>query len=515
MPGDARRLNAERQAVRRDLGRRPPPVAPPPDPSRPIGEETLTEIRHVVVLMMENHSYDNYLGTLDRGDGFPRGLDGRPSATNPDGSGRPVAARPRGNGTQEHELPTQSWHASHVQSDAGKNDGFVRSSEALLTELDPPLPDPTVAMQYWTERELPFYHGLANTFPLMDRWFSSCLGPTFPNRRFLIAGTAHGLIDDLPTGLFDYPEAGTIFDLLTAYGIDWANYHHVTPLLSARNTLARLLGKPGLLTIRALGLFAAQIPGLKALLAGRGAFGDYLMRRIQFTANLYPLGWRGARNHLRSLEDFFRDAEDGTLPPFSIVDPDFKEFSEENPQDVTQGEAFAGSVIKAVTHGKGWPHTLLIWTYDEHGGYYDHVPAPPAVSPDDVLGHSLLNVVGKLDWLLRRFRLWRRLKEADDSRIGTRLEPRTYDRLGFRVPTVIVSPFAKKDYVSSRDGPRDGDAPRVYDHTSILKTIERKWNLPPLTRRDAEAHDVLDALDLEVAAFLTPPALPEPRAWAG
>ena len=102
--------------------------------------------------------------------------------------------------------------------------------------------------------------------------------------------------------------------------------------------------------------------------------------------------------------------------------------------------------------------------------------------------------------------------------MGKRLEPRSYDRLGFRVPTVIVSPFAKSDYVSSRDGPRDGPpdgaGPRAYDHTSILKTIERKWNLPPLTRRDAAARDVLDALDLTASPFLVPPDLPDPLAWA-
>ena len=82
-------------------------------------------------------------------------------------------------------------------------------------------------MGYWSESDLPFYYGLARTFPLADRWFGSCLGPTFPNRRFLIAGTAHGLIDDSPYDLLDYPPAGTIFDMLTEHGISWANYHPV------------------------------------------------------------------------------------------------------------------------------------------------------------------------------------------------------------------------------------------------------------------------------------------------
>jgi phospholipase C len=461
--------------------------------------------------MMENHSYDNYLGTLSRGDGFTMDSDGNPTAVNRDRYGHPVRATPLEGTKQEKGLPTQSWEGSHIQYNAGKNDGFVRSGEAVLPELKPPLPHPRIAMQFWTKEKLPFYNGLANTFPLIDRWYSSCLGPTFPNRRFLIAGTAHGLIDDLPTGMLDYPEAGTIFDLLTAHSIDWTNYHHITPL---RIAFPRLFGTAGLKAARAVGLLLVQLPGLKPLLTGKGGLRTYMMGRIQFTANLYPLGALGARNHLRSLEAFFEDAAAGTLPPFSIVDPDFNEFSEENDQDISCGEGFSAAVINKVMHGKGWAHTLLIWTYDEHGGYYDHVAPPGAVPPDDVLGHSLLNWLGAFDWLLRRFRFWRKLKQANGDRLGDKLLPRSYDRLGFRVPTVIISPYAKKDYVSSRDGPHDGPpdghGERAYDHTSILKFVERKWNLPALTRRDAEAKDFLDALDFEAAAFLDPPNFPAP-----
>ena len=110
--------------------------------------------------------------------------------------------------------PPQSWHATHMQWNGGACDGFARSVEETV-----PGSDPAVPMGYWTEEDLPFYYGLARTFPLADHWFSSCLGPTFPNRRFLISGTAHGLIDDLPWDIVDYPEAGTIFDVLTRHGI--------------------------------------------------------------------------------------------------------------------------------------------------------------------------------------------------------------------------------------------------------------------------------------------------------
>src|SRR5205807_3310392 len=116
-----------------------------------------------------------------------------------------------------------------------------------------------------------------------------------------------------------------------------------------------------------------------------------VLGNLQFTADLYPLGALGCLNHLRSMDRFWRDAADGTLPQVSIVDPDFSEHSEESPQDIQLGEGFAAEVIDAVIHGKGWPETLLIWLYDEHGGYYDHVAPPRAAPPDDVKGHSLLN----------------------------------------------------------------------------------------------------------------------------
>src|SRR5205085_594280 len=116
--------------------------------------------------------------------------------------------------------------------------------------------------------------------------------------------------------------------------------------------------------------------------------------------------------------------------------------------------------------------TLLIWTFDEHGGYYDHVPPPAAIKPDNI---------------------------SPDFHDPTGA-PAAYDRYGFRVPTVIVSPYARKNYVSHV----------VHDHTSILKLIETKWNLPALTYRDANADDLLDSIDFDHQAFRDPPTLPEP-----
>src|SRR5487761_1429346 len=353
-------------------------AGPPPEPSLPVGTDLLPQIKHIVVLMMENHSYDNYLGMLQgRGDGFPLGADGKPEISNPDTAGEPVRAHHLSSTVQRPHVPSQSWHATHHQWDEGKCDGFVTSTHVVVPaagDVDPAECEgdgAAVGMGYWSEDDLPFYYGLARTFPLADRWFSSCLGPTFPNRRFLIAGTAHGLIDDLPWDILDLPPGGTIFDMLTRNGISWANYHNVRP---ANVLLKRVLGQRGLTAARRAARLGRWFPRVVKAVQGNK----------QFTADLYPLGMAGCVRHLRRTQQFFEDAEAGTLPAFSIVDPDFELFSEENPQDIRRGESFAAEVISRVMHGKGWPHTLLIWVYDEHGGYYDHVPPPEAVAPDDI-----------------------------------------------------------------------------------------------------------------------------------
>ena len=450
-----------------------------PAPGQPAGIDLMPQIKHIVVLMMENHSYDNYLGTLrGRGEGFPLGQDGEPEVSNTGLEGESVPAHHRSGTLQLPETPSQSWHSTYLQWAEGKLDGFVSATQQLM-----PGKDATPAMGYWTERDLPFYHGLARTFPLADRWFSSCLGPTFPNRRFLISGTANGLIDDLPMNLADYPAAGTIFDMLSRHGISWVNYH---PLAGGKTGFRSALRHRHRMLQRRLRFLRVLNPSSLATLG----------KDMQFTGDVYPFGVARCMLHARGTQQFFEDADQGTLPAFSLVDPDFKVYSEENPQDIQKGESFAAEVIKRVMHGKGWPDTLLIWLYDEHGGYYDHVPPPPAVEPDDVPGQS---VFSRRTWMHALLGVLapgyvKKAQQLDDG-------PKRYDRYGFRVPAVIVSPYARPGYVTSQ----------VFDHTSVLKLIEQKWNLPPLTARDAAAVSPLDALDFaNPPAFAEPPELPEP-----
>ena len=262
-----------------------------PDPSRPAGTDMLPQIKHIVVLMMENHSFDNYLGTLGRGEGFPLGDDGTPDAENPDSAGTMIRAYHANSTVQGDGVPCQSWSASHTQWAAGKMNGFVTSIEQAAPEGDK-----TVAMAYWTEQDLPFYHGLARTFPLADHWFSSCLGPTFPNRRFLLAGTANGLMDDLPVNLLDRPQAGTIMDMLTRHRISWANYR---PAGSDQSEFRRYLQYRHRRTRHHLASLG------RPLRTTSGVF----KRDLQFTSAIYPLGMASYMAHVRSIERFFADAD--------------------------------------------------------------------------------------------------------------------------------------------------------------------------------------------------------------
>lgn len=393
-----------------------------PHPELPAGTDTLPLIDHIVVLMLENHSYDNFLGTLGRtgADGLTLASDGRPTASNPYADGRAQHAFRMPTTCQLDGEPNQSWVNSHVQYDRGRNDGFVRSGSG------------PVAMGYWTGDELPFLHGLATTFPVGDRYFSSLLGPTFPNRRYLLAATSFGQVrDDLP-GARSHPPNGTMLERLTAHGIGWKNYFSDLP-----------------------------------------------------TADLFPLLAAANRDKVVPIADFFSDARAGSLPGFSLVDPRFSGFrggtrapatSQEDPQNIARGEEFTAQVVNAVMGGPAWPKTMLVYTYDEHGGWYDHVPPPAAVAPDSI-GPEV----------------------PGDQRYDG------FARYGFRVPCVVVSPYARPGYVSHV----------VHDHTSILKLVETKWNLGALTYRDANASNLLDLVDLRSRpAFLSPPTLPAPGVTA-
>jgi phospholipase C len=378
-----------------------------PFSAKPEGTPSMPEIEHIVVLMMENHSFDNLLGMVPHQvpgrrsvDGF-RLRGGQPTNSNPDANGNPIRAGHATSPCQLHGEPSQSWTASHEAWDNGLNDGFVKASAP-------------VAMQFWDQRDIPFTYSLAEHFPIGERHFCSVLGQTFPNRRFLFAGTSFGTVDDtFPT---DPPPNGTIFDRLDAHHIDWGVYYQNYP-----------------------------------------------------TLELVPDADTPARApRVRKFGAFLSDVSSGRLPQFTFLDPNYSTTSQENPQDIQLGERYIAEVVHALMNARTWKHTVLFLTYDEHGGYYDHVPPPPAIVPDSIPPDLT----------------------PDDV-------PGAFDRYGFRVPTIVISPWAKPHYVSRV----------VHDHTSITAFIERKWNLPAMTLRDANAHPMTNYFNFHKPHFLEPPKL--------
>ncbi len=216
---------------------------------------------------------------------------------------------------------SQSWSSTHTQFDHGRMDGFLAGGN-------------TNTMRYWDGTDLPFYYSLAETFPICDRWFAAAPCQTYPNRLYLQAATCQTLIATNLAELIalPHPAGGTIWDKLNAFGITWNDY-------------------------------AWDLP-------------DIALFQQTYEANV---------SHVKTFNQFLLDCENGALPQVSIVSPGIMDYTEENPADVRLGEAYSSSIINAVMHSPNWHNTALFYMYDEHGGYYDHVPAVPAIPPDDIL----------------------------------------------------------------------------------------------------------------------------------
>jgi phospholipase C len=403
-----------------------------PYPSLPLGVKTgAFPFDHIVIAMMENHSFDNYLGMLPlrgqpKADGFTFNKAGEPINWNPlDGERMPVYHQSGAVGAQD--TGSQSWNDSHQQINGGAMNGFAATGPG--------------SMGYYTDEDLPFYYSLASTFCLANRWFCSTPAQTYPNRRFLMSATAQGIIStDIDNVTTNYPPNGTIWDLMSKHNVSWKNYFSdaPTPIIM---------------------------------------FDTVLKHPLNFT----------------SIAEFYIDAALGTLPAVSLVDcnmgaivgelsgkitplpiPTFSTIgnvlnntaeSEEHPEDIQLGEAFMAKITSAVMTGPAWHRTLLVWLYDEHGGYYDHVTPPRAPAPDT-----------KLPML-----------SASNA-------PGDYTLYGPRIPAVVISPYSKPHEVTNV----------VHDHTSVLATIEQQWNLPALTFRDANAASLIDFLDTSKMSFPEP-----------
>jgi phospholipase C len=396
-------------------------------PDTPVGADI--PVDKIVVVMMENRSFDHYFGQLAAFTGRSD-IDVAPAdATNPDHVGAvPGALHPRRHAPHLCARDTEhSWSATHEEWNGGRMDGFFAAS-AGDPHLDASMIDRS--MWWYDAGDLPFYYALASRFAIGDHYHASVLGPTWPNRMYLLAATSFGrTTNDLPD-LADHPFPHTdasVLDLLTKRHVAWT-------------------------------LFADGASGAATV------HGDALATR-----------W--GPGHVAPARAFLERAATGSLPAVSFVDPDFSHSTttgqdEHPPADVQLGQRFVAGIVRALLASPDWPRSALFLTYDEHGGYYDHAPPPAACAPD--------------------------ARPPIDGRGAP--AGWAFERLGVRVPFIVVSPYAKPGYV--------GHA--TYDHTSITRFIEAKFKLPALTARDANAEPPMDLFDFARPSFLTPPSIPEP-----
>ncbi len=340
------------------------------------------EIRNVVLLMFENRSYDHWLGARSMLEGKPG--DGlQPTMSNPDSDGVEVAIW-KATGSPCVVDPDHGWVASHEQWGGGQNRGFLTNYQRFA-------PGNRATMQYLTREHLPVTWALADAYATCDRWFASVMGPTWPNRMYWLAGTSMGMNhNDLPRDGFT---ASTIFGRCEQAGVPWKLYYGDLP-------------------------FVALLGGGDADLTGK----------------------------LANMDQFFEDAKAGTLPPVVYLDPPFSYSDDHPPHHPAFGQQYLASVYNALASSPQWKHTLLVVTYDEHGGFFDHVSPPKCV--DDLASEG-------------------------------------FDQLGFRVPALIIGPYVKSGYVSSV----------VRDHTSALRHLQGMFGLQPLTARSSAANDLSELID--------------------
>jgi phospholipase C len=490
----------------------------------------LSRVKHIIVVMQENHSFDNYFGVLPYAVGSPyrsgpckaddnscvdalscsrhpkTGAYHCNDANRDDDKEKKVRAFHLADYCVKTDLD-HSWLGTHkevnfVDPNAGlrgsPNDGFVLLNDLTNQRdnlVDAPTDDQT--MGFYNEDDLGFYYDLAKVFALSDRHFSSVLGPTFPNRAYLMAATSFGhlttseQVPDITKAPFLVyrPLTGTIFDLLDKHGVSWANYYQDVPqATSFRNFLIdpmhfRFVSKPG----------PAQLPP-------------------------------------NPFNSFFEDAQAGTLPSVAFVDPNFGVFNPATENDehpgpgpggnIRAGQSSVARILEAVRNSPNWPDTIVLIAHDEHGGFFDHVAPPPApqggartpdgIAPGQCADASNLPASaapgGGLNCTESKIEAAQLCSEF--SPIGLfPAQCASFDQLGVRVPLLAVSPFSKRSYVSHR----------VTDHTSILALIERRFltpdpdaadvaaHTPHLTARDAHADTLEDLFDFESSPSLGAP----------
>lgn len=456
-------------------------------------QANVSVLNHIIFLAQENRSFDHYFGALRQywaQNGYPdQSLDGLPQF-NPAAGNAPLmgpaptvpgcdpSSPPPADcvfdtnnpitsyhlGTECTENTSPSWNEAHVDWDyndqvgnsAATLNGYVYTAAHDARTMNPPFTDTDGirAMGYYDGTDLNYYYFMASNFGTSDRWFNPVMTRTHPNREYLIAGTSQGYAYPEGTNAQDSARltATTIFQELQSAGVSWKIY--VDP------TGSSCTGPPYdpkcLVTLSYVDNFA---------------FGQTL-------ATQYP-------NNIAPISQYFTDLQNGTLPQVAQIEPatdggddEHPSNSDSVPTNVQQGANYVSKLINGLMQSSSWKDSAFILTFDEGGGLYDHVPPQPAVSPDGIKPVDL--------------------QPNDVCNQGTTGPTCDFTYTGYRVPLIVVSPYAKKNYVSHS----------VADSTAILKLIETRFGVPSLTKRDAAQIDMTEFFDFQDPPWMTPPKPP-------
>ena len=449
---------------------------------------SLQSISHIIFMAQENRSFDSYFGAMHdywAKNNIPdQPFDGLPQFNNPAGATpadpgcdpafpwNPPAQTPdcmidkaSPSVASYHlqtmciENPSPSWNESHVsfsyfdptdQKGQYVGDGFVYAAAHDARQQNPPFNDVEGkrVMGYYDGADLNYYHFMASKFATSDRWFSPAMSRTQINRMYMLAATSHGHAYPLTSTSPQLPDP-IIFQLLQQAGITWKVYVHPGPNGAT--------DPQSLFQLSYINQFT---------------YGNVILQ--QFPQNLVPIS------------QYLTDVQNGTLPQVSYIDPASDVALDEHPSptdtttppNVQSGAQYVASLINPLMTSSSWQNSAFILTFDEGGGVYDHVSPQPATSPDGIKPSDLL-----------------------PGDVCTKSGGPTCDFVytGYRVPLIVVSPYAKKNFVSHT----------VADYTAILKLIETRFGLPSLTKRDAAQIDMSqEFFDFVNVPWKTPPTPP-------
>jgi phospholipase C len=435
-----------------------PPV--PQDPG-------VSALNHIIFMAQENRSFDHYFGQLPAywaAHGYASlQFDGLPAnASNPGwNAGNTVAAYHLATECLENLSP--SWDESHLDwnlqqpmSSTPRMNGFVWNAANFASNQNkagatPPYTDTAGvrAMGYYDGSDLNYYYFMASNFATSDRWFAPAMDRTQVSRLYMFAATSQGYAYPPGTNAKDNAplQALTIFDSLTRAGVSWKVYYTDD---TCTKTLATSDTSPSTGPCTFLTQFTKYAPP------------------NQLPSNVVPIS------------QYLSDVNSGSLPAVSFIESGYVSNRDEHPNpqaDIQTGAAYVASLVNPLMASPSWKDSAFILTYDESGGFYDHVPPQATVNPD---GMSPID-----------------LQPGDVCTSGAGVDC-DFNYTGYRVPLIVISPFTKKHYVSHT----------VADYTAILKLIEARFQIPSLTKRDAAQMDMTEFFDFQNTPWTNPPSPP-------